>query len=117
MNDGKFHTRSLPCELTEQEYKDRARELTDTMHDRDKIELERTEHAKTLKWKMDRKTTEIQILARTVRTKEEDRQVQCEHQTDYEDAVVNVVRLDTGEIVGSRPMTHEERQQQLRQKW
>ena len=54
-------------------------------------------------------------LARIVHTKQENRPVECQDSYDRQSLTVETSRLDTGEVVYSRPMTAEERKQTMQE--
>jgi hypothetical protein len=105
--------RELPVFLTEDELAAKAQELVKVIAETEaaegKLKLESSmarEDIKELRKKSSR-------LAATVRNKTECRQVSCAWEIDYLSGIRNLIRTDTGEIVESRTLTVEERQQKL----
>jgi hypothetical protein len=52
-------------------------------------------------------------LSREVRTRLEERPIECTESPRYGEMMVDLIRMDTGEVVSSRPMHPSERQQAL----
>lgn len=103
-------TETLVCNLTEDEVATRAdaaaraqRELDDAQRDIDAAK-------KSAKTTIDTLDARRRLLLEEVRTRQGFRPVECEESPDYLEGLMRVVRLDTAEIVRSRPLTAEERQ-------
>jgi len=109
MRDEVF-SEELPCQLTERERTDRGRQLA-----RKSVELTRHEDfAKDEKKKLadveKKLTKETKKLARIVDSGEEHRLVECYHSPNKERFEIDTVRIDTGEVVRSRPMDPSEKE-------
>ena len=100
--------RTLPIPLTESECDEYARQLASEVAALSAIDTERKMVAK--EWKDKREAQEWIVLeiTRKVNTKTDSRLVRCEVLHDYRARKVEVVRTDTQETVGSRPMTRAE---------
>jgi hypothetical protein len=106
---GKF-TRNLVCELTQEEFNDRASQLA-ALAGR-KAELEQEQEVVKAGWK--KREADIKSdwnhLSRVVGRREEVREVTCEAVGDYLTRRVTVYRRDTGLVVEERAMTEHELQ-------
>jgi hypothetical protein len=103
----------LPCELTREETLAKGAEMALMIKQHGEVELEAKETADTFKKQFKRLDRTISERAEEVRTGVEHRLVPCTERGRYRENMVDVVRLDTGEIVRSRPMTESEKQQAL----
>lgn len=112
MQNGPIFQR-LPCALSEAEKALRADELAREVKRHGEIELAKKAaaeaHAKELK-ESDRRIGE---LAEQVRTGVEPREVECQEVVRFARNLVETIRLDTGEVVSSRAMRPEERQEAI----
>jgi hypothetical protein len=100
---------TVPCGLTEDEFKTKSSELARKIN-----ELRRTEEAKkdaAAEWKLkiDLLKAEVLTLTDVVSTKTELRPVDCEEVPMAGPGTVEVVRCDTGEVVRVRSMTEDEK--------
>jgi hypothetical protein len=98
----------LPVKLTEQEILNKADMLAKSLRERDSLDEKRKSQAKTAKDEIDRADLEISKLARTVESGFEDRPIECRWERDDARSAMNLIRLDTGELVSSRSMTSAE---------
>jgi len=105
--------RELECQLTEPEVAERAQMLGGLVHRRDEAELERAAQAQEAKGKIAQMTSEISRIGRECHTGRTRRVVECEEYAVFEENTLREIRLDTGEVIGERPLTFEERQQTL----
>jgi protein-disulfide isomerase len=96
--------------LTENEKKARGDSLARKLAEIDSITEQRKEVAAKLKSQIDGIKLEIKQLGHTLLTGYEYRDTECVVIMDYKRNVVEVSRLDTGEIIRSRTMTVPERQ-------
>lgn len=94
--------KSLPVELTDDEVLIRAKELTVAMAEEEaliaKIKAFRSNNERTIK---DVIRPQIAKLQDVVHTGVEDREVECEQRPDYTRKIMEIVRLDTDEVVES----------------
>lgn len=112
MNEKKI-TMDLPCELTEEEARDRTSRLVHLLKQQDSM---RRTHAETRReMKEEKDTTEGAILrtSEVIREGKEDRPVQCLIRPNPEALTVETIRLDTGEVIASRDMSKAERNLEL----
>jgi hypothetical protein len=81
-------------------------------------EADRRESDRATRNKVERETIEllegeVRGNLRRVRERREDREVECEEIRNFSVGSIQIVRLDTNEVVRERSMTMEERQEQL----
>lgn len=105
--------RTLPVKLSTQELLDRGLSLALERKARVLRQEEGKREAAQAKAEIESHDAEIDRLAAILRDRAEPRPVQCRLQRDLARFVVETVRLDTGELVESRPMAEEERQTDL----
>jgi hypothetical protein len=103
----------LPCPLTDDEKIARSLMLAEALDRRNQLDLERKDTMAEFKDREAKLDSEIGRLGTIVRGGKELRQVECEDQHNYKNGTADRVRLDTGEVVQTRPLTEEERQQEL----
>lgn len=110
-------TQKLPVKLTQAEMEIRAQELATaeaTLSGSEMAlehEVERTKAAKkSIENDIATHRAEVGRLARVVRERREDRDVIVTEAPDYDRGVIETVRVDTGEVIGTRGMTDLERQ-------
>lgn len=113
-------TRSLPVILTQDEFDARAAHLASSIVELDSVdsEIEAVKEARKsqlagLAEKRERQMKEVRRLTRIVEKRAEDRDVECEQRIDLERKLIEIVRLDTGEVVDTRGMTPFDMQQIL----
>ena len=107
------NTQSLPVRLTEQELIAKGAELSAMIKALSYEEAEKKSVADAFKARITDLDTQIQRLAQIVRDKKEFRPVEVIEQPDYDAMMMRTVRLDTGEVVSSRPLEGSERQRPL----
>jgi sulfate adenylyltransferase subunit 1 (EFTu-like GTPase family) len=103
----------LPCELTRDEKLMKADQMAEHLKTRAEVELEASSVAGTFKRQLKELDRAIGDRAEEIRSGVEYRPVECAMRDRFRDNQVDTVRLDTGEIVRSRPMTIQERQGSL----
>jgi uncharacterized FlaG/YvyC family protein len=106
-------TEKQPCELTRDEKLRKADQMAQHFKTRAEKEVEAKSIAEGYKRELKTLDHEIADRAEEVRTGVEYRNVDCAERARYRDNQVDVIRLDTGEVVRSRPMTITERQDSL----
>jgi len=106
-------TRELPCKLTEKEKARKAEEICQLIADYDDLEATAKEEARTNREKLVKIRERKQKLSREHRNGVEYREVEVEEQRDYRLGEVTTIRLDTGEVFRTRPMSPAERQEKL----
>ena len=105
--------RNLPCALTRDELLDRADELSSTVQ-QIAVEEDRASNIKSqLKASMAELEARSSKLAAIVRSREEQRDIECRQTLDAEHGMVSVWRVDTGAEVERRKATPAELQQAL----
>jgi len=100
----------MPVELTAPELAERADEIAKLIGDRSGIESEKASTAASFRERLEVIDDRVDALARELREKRIDREVRVEHVMNFKDKVVETFRLDTQEMVRTRPMTFEELQ-------
>ena len=103
----------LPCALDSQEMVLKSKQLAQLLCDQSNIELEKKEANASFKEQLDDIDTKMSALALEVRTGREYREVPCTERADYQDNRVEIIRMDTGEVVRIRPLLQGERQEAL----
>ena len=105
--------KDLPCEMTEDERRMKGSELAVAVSDKQTLEVEKKNFADAWKERAKEVDTKIGTLAYQVRSGREIRAVECEEAPRYSDRMMDIVRLDLGEVVYSRPMEAGELQTML----
>jgi hypothetical protein len=108
-----MQTESLPCRLTDAEVMDRTRKLLDVLSEEDRLELEKKSFAERHKEAVTIVTAKARELRGIVSSRIEYREVEVAESPDYKRGIVEVIRIDTSEIVRTRQMSSEERQSPL----
>jgi hypothetical protein len=122
MAETTVQTMMLPVALTHEEVFVRSQELSAAVSEGEKKSAELETFVEQSKATKKRLETEVEVLslrvrhlATVVRSAREDRPVEIRRDYDYVAGKVETVRLDTGEIVGTRGLTDEERQLAFRE--
>lgn len=105
--------RDLPVTLTPREKAARSEELVQAMSKQRRLEDELEGVKADFKGRIARVADDVGALFRTLERGTEIRSVSCERRVNVDGESVDTIRLDTGELVVSRPMTPEERQREL----
>lgn len=110
----------MPCQLTEDEKAIRSSELAAATRDffdaRERMDAAKQEFKatrETLQDVIDAAMSNTRKLGNIVRTGHEERAVKCDDIVASKRGMVDRVRRDTGEVVGTRAMTEAERQRAL----
>lgn len=106
-------TRSLKCDLTEEELLQAGEDLAKAIDEARTHEEQRKSANEDFKARIAACEAEITIKQRLVRNKNEFRPVSCEVTLNYTTLDAVVIRLDTEEIVQERKLTHEEKQMKI----
>lgn len=106
-------TMELQCDLTDDEVLERSNALVAALHKIAILEEQRKREASQTKSEIERTKAEADELARAVRNRSEEREVECWKSVDYHQGTVTTYRYDTGERVSMRHMTAAERQRPL----
>jgi hypothetical protein len=109
----KTEQRRLPVKLTSEELLAKADELSRKLGDKQQEERDQKTTKDAMKERLSGLDAEIASLAEIVRSKQEERLVDIYERFDTGRLVVEQIRLDTGEVVGTRTMTVEERNLKL----
>ena len=110
---GTIETRTLDIKLTKQEILERSRSQADLVRKIEDVEAKKSEMTKTLGAKVKELTGELQAVAREVRAGVRYAEVEVTRTKDMERAVEETIRVDTGEIINTRPLTPAELQLDL----
>lgn len=105
--------RHLLTKLTDEEVNARAGEMARAYADRDAAKTKHSAAVAERKAAVDAAETRLKDLARVVNDRAEHRVVDCEEREDNATLEILTLRLDTGEVLGRRPMTPEERQKKI----
>lgn len=100
--------RSLSCDLTEAEVKEKADQLASTIKAREEAEAARKRDADKHKDTIKTLDGHIAGLAESVRDRSERRLVECRWERDDQARKMICHRTDTGEVIEKRAMTDEE---------
>jgi predicted molibdopterin-dependent oxidoreductase YjgC len=106
-------TKKLPVKLNDDEMLERGKMLVENMRKTAVAEEERDKENKKRKGDIALLEGVTARIAETVRSGSEYREVECELRKDYERGTVATFRDDTGEQIDQRPMTAEERQEDM----
>ncbi len=103
-------TETLRCDLSEAEVSDRAENAALAFGEAEEVEAEFKATAEEQRGQIKRLRARVGELLRAVREAAEYRSVDCVERRNEGEAKVEVIRVDTGELVRSRPFTPDERQ-------
>lgn len=103
----------LPCKLTATEKLLKSDQMAKVHAKIVELELEKKAAGASLKTSIDARKTELALLAREIETGEERRPVECRERPRYRDLMIDIIRLDTGEVVATRSMEPAERQKAI----
>lgn len=109
----KPYTQFLPVALTEEEIKVKGEQLAKKIDAHTKVEEEKKQTNSEFTKKLKESSAEIRHLARQVETGQEYRDVPVRPEFFPSKNLCKLYREDTGELVGTRPMTSEEYQQEF----
>jgi hypothetical protein len=105
-------TRSLMVALNEDEIRSYAAELARVTAQQAELEDEKKAVMSGFKNRIDRCVADCRTLAQKVTTRRELRDIDCEW-SPARDGKMQLTRLDTAEVIDTRKMTEEERQESL----
>ncbi len=106
-------TTTLRVILSKEEIAERADRAAHLLADRDSKESEQKAAQKHSKSLIDAIEAELRLVSSEVRARSTHEEVQCERRYMYDTGKVVSIRLDTGEILSTRPMAEHEKQQNL----
>lgn len=107
------HTESLPVKLTEKEVREYGEKLAELEIQLLVLEEDKKKTAKQFNGNIEILKEEIHSTAGAINNHEENRQVLCEIERDFEHNVVKTIRKDTGETVSERAMDTADHQENL----
>lgn len=105
--------RNLPVTLTDEELRHRGDALAAQLDELDRIEAKVKAAKEAAKGPKEKAEATIGELRRQLRTRSEDRLVDCEEVKRFAQRCAETIRLDTGEVVSTRPLTAQEMQTEL----
>lgn len=106
-------TEALPVKLTDEEVLHHTRELIDALNTEDDLADKLASFKEDHKEHVTLAEAETKRLRRVVSTRTEYREVETIESHDYKRGVVELVRVDTQDIIRTRAMTESERQSPL----
>lgn len=106
-------TMDLPVKLNDTELRQRAKELGDAHIDKTLVESRKKAANDGFKMEIEQLDTKIQKLSGVTSRGEEYRPIAITTRKDFDRSIVETIRLDTNEVVDSRPMTGDELQAEL----
>jgi uncharacterized protein (UPF0335 family) len=106
-------TESLQCLLTQDEKLIRGEELAQLLLTTHKLELEKKTFCDDIKSKLAEAEERAQDVGRQLREGKEWRDIECKEVPDFEHGQVDTVRTDINEVIRSRRMRPEERQETI----
>lgn len=111
--ESRIVSRVLACTLTDEEQRERGRQLAEAIKAVDECDAAHETKRKAMKEELGGLQAEVDRLAGIVREGREDRSVQVRIDYDEARSLVHYTRLDTGELTESRAMTEDEKQRVL----
>jgi hypothetical protein len=106
-------TKALPCNLTEPEVTHYGREMARALSDKARIETEFDSVKQDYKGKIGEQQAIVEKLSPRIHSGIETRDVECQEVKNWTKLTVTVTRLDTGDVIESRPMREDEKQVEL----
>ena len=106
-------TMILPVKLQDKEIKERGETLAELLRSIGEKEADKAMAAKEASNEIKKLEAEVGVVADAIRTGQEDREVEIERRPDYDRNVVEIVRVDTGEVVVTEELKDEDRQTNL----
>jgi len=106
-------TKPMPVKLTDAEVLKYGRDAARAVADRTRIEAEFDSVKADYKSKIGEQTAIIGKLSPRIHSGIETRDVECEEVRNWTKGTVTVTRMDTGEVVESRPMREDEKQMEV----
>lgn len=105
--------RHLPVALTPEEFDVKAAEMAQAEIELGDLTVAKSTAASDFKAKIDTVKGRLAVLAGVVDKRSEVREVECEESMNLDRKIVEIVRIDTGEIVDTRGITGADIQQAL----
>jgi len=104
---------ALACKLTTEDRAVAANQLAEAIQNLEALEVERKVETKNYNSRKQQFVGSVHRLSREVANGEAVRSVDCELKLNYTTLTANLVRTDSGEITETRPMTEDEKQEDL----
>lgn len=98
----------LGVPLNEDEVRQRGEAIARKMHEVEELKAEKKSANSTIKEREKKLVAELEQLAREVRTKTEDRQIECREKKSTDPGMIDIMRLDDNSLVRQRAMTEKE---------
>lgn len=108
-----METRVLDVELTKQELIERSKKQAELVKEIEDLEAQKSENNKRIGDKIKLVTKDLQEMAREVRAGKKWVEVEIARTKDMTRCVEETVRIDTGEVIGTRALTPAEMQLDL----
>jgi hypothetical protein len=108
-----METRSLPCELTNEEKRLRGEALAQKRQEWEEVERARKAATQKAKAEQERIDAEADLLAEAIRTGREYRDIEVVERKNIDIRMMETIRMDTGEVIDSRPLRSDEMQTTL----
>lgn len=106
-------TEQLPVRLTDGEIRERGEELAAKLEKQAEVTIEAKAKATAYKDVINELGTQINALAWKVNQGKENRAVDCREEANFTNRMAETFRMDTGEVVRSRPLTPAEMQRDM----
>jgi hypothetical protein len=103
----------LRCPITDGEHRQKGVLLGQLLEERRQIEQRHKEERAAQKEEMATHDVKLHVCQEEVRTQSEVRSVDVEVVADFSRGVVETIRLDSGKVIRSRPMSDNERQLEI----
>lgn len=107
------HEEPLLCALDDDELRQRGADAARIVSQLDQLDEQRRLAASDFRDRMKELRSKLREISAAVRERQEERMVACETEPNYAAGLMVTVRLDSGEVIRSRPLTSEERQGHL----
>ena len=105
--------RELPCRLTDDEVRNKGKELAQVHSDVTKEEIRQSSVKAEMKGIMEKLENQMSKLAHEIRNQSEERMVVVRFEMDDDGTVVKEIRQDTGEIINIRAPAPSELQKNI----
>ena len=106
-------TKPLPVKLTDREILQYGKDMVRAMADTERIETEFDSVKKDYKAKIAEQQAVVDKFSPRIHSGIETRDIECVEIKNWTNGTVRVNRMDTGEIIESRPMREDEKQMEM----
>jgi hypothetical protein len=103
----------LPVRLSDNEIKQRGEKLADLLREIGEKESEKSVETKKFASAIKELEVEADTVAQAIRSGQEDRDVEIERRPDFKKETVEIIRIDTGEVVVTEALSDSDRQTNL----